>query len=217
MANTHGASQSPTVQAKSRAGSTAGAGAAMNENVLEQKAALRRRVRNELKRLSPSDRLAASTQACSRLQQERIWREAQIVLLAAFLVLFAASIRMTRAADASAPVAKSGNPRVVALNGADTAEAELRLGASWARIARYPARCRSPGQASPRTVPLVARPGAWDRDPESIHRPRPPAAHGAAPVGGRRLFFATAPPKLPMTIAREGSSFARGGIRRSWP
>ena len=53
----------------------------MNENVREQKAALRRRVRNELKRFSPSDRLAASTQACSRLQQERIWREAQIVLL----------------------------------------------------------------------------------------------------------------------------------------
>src|SRR5437879_9231258 len=81
MANTHGASQSPTVQAKSRADSTAGAGAAMNENVREQKAALRRRVRNELKRFSPSDRLAASTQACSRLQQEQIWREAQIVLL----------------------------------------------------------------------------------------------------------------------------------------
>ncbi|PYJ87573.1 MAG: hypothetical protein DME22_01100, partial [Verrucomicrobia bacterium] len=53
----------------------------MNENVREQKAALRRRVRNELKRFSPSDRLAASTQACSRLQQEQIWREAQIVLL----------------------------------------------------------------------------------------------------------------------------------------
>ena len=41
-------------------------------------------------------------------------------LLAAFLILSAASIRMTRAAD----------PRVVALNGADTAEAEFRVGAS---------------------------------------------------------------------------------------
>ena len=51
-------------------------------------------------------------------------------LLAAFLILSAASIRMTRAADASAPVAKPGNPRVVALNGADTAEAELRVGAT---------------------------------------------------------------------------------------
>ena len=51
-------------------------------------------------------------------------------LLAAFLILSAASIRMTRAADASAPVAKSDNPRVVALHGADTAEAEFRVGAS---------------------------------------------------------------------------------------
>ena len=42
-------------------------------------------------------------------------------LLAAFLILSAASIRMTRAADASVPVA---------LNGADTAEAEFRVGAS---------------------------------------------------------------------------------------
>lgn len=51
-------------------------------------------------------------------------------LLAAFLILSSASIRMTRAADDSEPVAKSGNPRVVALNGADTAEAEFRVGAS---------------------------------------------------------------------------------------
>src|SRR5256886_15986325 len=81
MANTHGASQSPTVQAKSRADSTAGAGAAMNENVREQKAALRRRVRGELRRFSPADRLARATQARSRLPQGQIWREAPIVLL----------------------------------------------------------------------------------------------------------------------------------------
>ena len=41
-------------------------------------------------------------------------------LLAAFLILSAASIRMTRAAD----------PHVMALNGADTAEMEFRVGAS---------------------------------------------------------------------------------------
>jgi hypothetical protein len=51
-------------------------------------------------------------------------------LLAAFLILSAASIRMARAADAPAPVAKPGNPCVVALNGADTAEAEFRVGTS---------------------------------------------------------------------------------------
>jgi hypothetical protein len=51
-------------------------------------------------------------------------------LLAAVLILSAVSLRLTRAADASAPVAKSDNLRVVALNGADTAEAEFRLGAS---------------------------------------------------------------------------------------
>ncbi len=43
-----------------------------------------------------------------------------IFLLAAFLILSAASVRMTRAAD----------PRVVALNGADTAEMEFQVGAS---------------------------------------------------------------------------------------
>lgn len=51
-------------------------------------------------------------------------------LLAAFLILSAASIRMPRAADDSAPVAKAGKPYVVALQGADTAEAEFRVGAS---------------------------------------------------------------------------------------
>lgn len=51
-------------------------------------------------------------------------------LLAALLILSATSVRMTRAVDVSAPVAKSGHPRVIALNGADTAEAEFRVGAS---------------------------------------------------------------------------------------
>ena len=53
----------------------------MNESIREQKSALRRRIRNELARLSPGARLAASAQACSRLRQERIWREAGSVLL----------------------------------------------------------------------------------------------------------------------------------------
>ena len=53
-----------------------------------------------------------------------------VILFAGFLMLSSASIRMTRAADASAPVAKSDNPRVVALNGVDTAEAEFRVGAT---------------------------------------------------------------------------------------
>jgi len=53
----------------------------MSENMEELKAALRHRVRAELKRLSPAARVAASSQACSRLQQERIWLEAQSVLL----------------------------------------------------------------------------------------------------------------------------------------
>lgn len=52
------------------------------------------------------------------------------LLFAAFLILSAASIRMRRAADASAPVDKSSNPGVVALNGADTAEMEFLVGAS---------------------------------------------------------------------------------------
>lgn len=51
-------------------------------------------------------------------------------LLAASLILPAASIRTIRAADASAPIAKSGNPCIVTMQGADTAEAEFRVGAS---------------------------------------------------------------------------------------
>jgi len=53
----------------------------MSQSIGEQKAALRRRVRDVLRRLSPAARLAASERACSRLPQERIWRDAQTVLL----------------------------------------------------------------------------------------------------------------------------------------
>jgi len=47
----------------------------------QQKAALRQSVRNALKKLSPADRLAGSIQACTRLQQVPVWREASWVLL----------------------------------------------------------------------------------------------------------------------------------------
>src|SRR2546422_94533 len=47
----------------------------------QQKAALRQRVRTALRNLSPADRLAGSIQACTRLQQEPVWREATRVLL----------------------------------------------------------------------------------------------------------------------------------------
>jgi 5-formyltetrahydrofolate cyclo-ligase len=53
----------------------------MSPSIGEQKAALRRRVRDVLRRLTPAARLAASDRACSRLLQERIWRDAQTVLL----------------------------------------------------------------------------------------------------------------------------------------
>jgi len=51
-------------------------------------------------------------------------------LPAALLISSSASIGTLRAADASAPVEKSGTARVLALHGADTAEAEFRVGAS---------------------------------------------------------------------------------------
>jgi len=47
----------------------------------QQKAALRQRVRGALRNLSPADRLAGSIQACARLRQEAVWREATWVLL----------------------------------------------------------------------------------------------------------------------------------------
>src|SRR3989442_12256779 len=47
----------------------------------QQKAALRQWVRNALRNLSPADRQAGSVQACTRLQQEPVWREATWVLL----------------------------------------------------------------------------------------------------------------------------------------
>ncbi len=51
-------------------------------------------------------------------------------LLSAFLILSAVSIRMTSAADASAPGTNSTGTHVLSLNEADTAEAEFRVGAS---------------------------------------------------------------------------------------
>src|SRR5213593_2507142 len=53
----------------------------MNATPEQQKAALRQRVRNALRNLSPADRLAGSIQACTRLQHEPVWREATWVLL----------------------------------------------------------------------------------------------------------------------------------------
>src|SRR3989442_11516314 len=47
----------------------------------QQKAALRQWVRNALRNLSPADRQAGSIQACTRLQQEPVWREATWVML----------------------------------------------------------------------------------------------------------------------------------------
>src|SRR5437762_293235 len=81
MADTHCGSQNPGTATNRPADPAAGARTAMTETIREQKSALRRRIRNELARLSPGARLAASAQACSRLRQERIWREAGSVLL----------------------------------------------------------------------------------------------------------------------------------------
>src|SRR5437667_3966423 len=53
----------------------------MNATPEQQKAALRQRVRYALRNLSPADRSAGSIQACTRLQQEPVWREATWVLL----------------------------------------------------------------------------------------------------------------------------------------
>jgi 5-formyltetrahydrofolate cyclo-ligase len=47
----------------------------------QQKAALRQRVRGALGNLSPADRLAGSVQACARLREEPVWREATWVLI----------------------------------------------------------------------------------------------------------------------------------------
>jgi 5-formyltetrahydrofolate cyclo-ligase len=47
----------------------------------QKKAALRQRVRDALRNLSTANRLAGSLQACNRLQQEPVWREAMWVML----------------------------------------------------------------------------------------------------------------------------------------
>jgi 5-formyltetrahydrofolate cyclo-ligase len=53
----------------------------MNATLDQRKAALRQIVRNALRNLSPADRAAGSIQACARLQQEPMWREASWVML----------------------------------------------------------------------------------------------------------------------------------------
>jgi 5-formyltetrahydrofolate cyclo-ligase len=53
----------------------------MNSTATEAKAALRAAVRGKLNALSPPARSAASAQACARLQNEAVWREAATVLL----------------------------------------------------------------------------------------------------------------------------------------
>ena len=53
----------------------------MSESTAKQKVELRRRMRSELKRLSPSVRLTGSGRVCSQLQAQSIWREARAVLL----------------------------------------------------------------------------------------------------------------------------------------
>src|SRR5436189_5792969 len=53
----------------------------MHATLEQQKAVLRLRVRDALRNLSPADRQAGSIQACTRLQQEPVWKEATWVLL----------------------------------------------------------------------------------------------------------------------------------------
>ncbi len=53
----------------------------MNESIREEKAALRVRIRSELKGIGPSARSTKSAQACWRLQQESVWQQARSVLL----------------------------------------------------------------------------------------------------------------------------------------
>jgi 5-formyltetrahydrofolate cyclo-ligase len=54
---------------------------AMNLDPREQKSVLRRRIRQNILSLSLAERGSASAGACSRLQQEMLWREARCVLL----------------------------------------------------------------------------------------------------------------------------------------
>jgi len=53
----------------------------MNLEARDEKAEVRRRIRWEMKRLSAATRATASAQVCSRIQQDRQWREARVVLL----------------------------------------------------------------------------------------------------------------------------------------
>lgn len=54
---------------------------AMSLDPREQKSVLRRRIRDNLRTLSLAERSSASAGACSRLQQEMLWRAARCVLL----------------------------------------------------------------------------------------------------------------------------------------
>jgi 5-formyltetrahydrofolate cyclo-ligase len=48
--------------------------------IQQAKAVLREQVRAELKKMSPAERAAASIQACVRLEEQTIWRDAQSIL-----------------------------------------------------------------------------------------------------------------------------------------
>lgn len=52
----------------------------MNSGMDIQKASLRAKVRAELKKMSPADRISASLQACARLEQQTLWHAAQSIL-----------------------------------------------------------------------------------------------------------------------------------------
>jgi 5-formyltetrahydrofolate cyclo-ligase len=54
--------------------------------VKDQKAVLRAQVRGELKKMSGAERIAASLQACARLEQQTLWKSAQSILFYAPLV-----------------------------------------------------------------------------------------------------------------------------------
>jgi 5-formyltetrahydrofolate cyclo-ligase len=53
----------------------------MSGQMREEKTDLRRRIRDHLQSLSAVERSSASARACTRLQQEKIWRQAGCVLL----------------------------------------------------------------------------------------------------------------------------------------
>lgn len=58
----------------------------MNSQVQQAKAALRAKVRAELEKFSPTEREAASLEACLRLEQQEIWQKARSILFYAPMV-----------------------------------------------------------------------------------------------------------------------------------